>query len=113
MFSSVYHNANMGPGKRCMPNHGSACFHQGGNNPGWVTYILPFLALIAPQQTDLLRAEVMAFDSSFFEKVWPNIKKAIVSLLDAYICINWWVGRQGQQGLSKELWLPLSTLCSE
>lgn len=56
-------------------SHGSAYFHLGGNNPGWVMYILPFLALTVPPKIDLLRAEVMAFDSSCFEKDWHNIKR--------------------------------------
>lgn len=46
-FSSDCRYANMGLGKRCVLAHGSTCFHQGGNSPGWVMFILPFLALIA------------------------------------------------------------------
>ena len=36
------------PGKKCATGHGPACLHQRGNNSGWVMYVLPFLALIAP-----------------------------------------------------------------
>ena len=37
----------------------------------------PLLALTVPasKQTDLLRVEGMAFDSTPFEKVWHNIKR--------------------------------------
>lgn len=34
----------------------------------------------------------MSFDSSFFEKVWPNTKKGAGFLVDSCICINWWGG---------------------
>lgn len=60
----------MFPGKRFAHDHGSACFHEGENNPEWVMYIFSFIALIASStpKNDLLKAEVKAFDSSCFEK---------------------------------------------
>lgn len=58
----------MVPGKRFAPDRGSACFHEGENNPEWVMYVLPFIALIASSpKNDLLKVEVKAFDSSCFE----------------------------------------------
>lgn len=59
-------------GKRFAPDRGSACFREGENNPEWVMYTLPFIALIASstkKKNDLLKAEVKAFDSSCFEKL--------------------------------------------
>lgn len=40
------------------------------------------------QQNDLLKTEIMSFDSSFFfEKVWHNTKKGFGSFMDSCIYI--------------------------
>lgn len=58
--------------------HGSASFHQGGNNPRWIMYIVAFIALIVPQQIDLLAVGGLAFDYFFLKKDWHNVKGYLI-----------------------------------